>query len=239
MARPDGRKSDELRPLVLAPGYVKHAHGSCFVKCGDTQVICAATIEEKVPFFLKRTETGWITAEYGMLPCAANERIEREAAKGKQSGRTLEIQRLISRSLRAAVDLRLLGERQIRIDCDVIQADGGTRTASITGGFIALKQAISWLLSRRRIQSNPIIHSIAAISCGIVKGEPLLDLNYPEDSTADVDANFVMTEELELIEIQMTAEHNPFPRKSLNQLLDLAEKGVGEILEAQRAVLPH
>lgn len=237
MKRIDGRQNDELRPVFLGPGYVKHARGSCFVKCGNTHVICAATIDEKVPFFLKNSGSGWITAEYGMLPCATAERVEREAAKGKQSGRTQEIQRLIGRSLRAAVDLHLLGERQIRIDCDVIQADGGTRTASITGGFVALYQAIQWLLEKRKISVNPIIHPIAAISCGVVQGEPMLDLNYPEDSTAEVDANFIMNDQLELIEVQMTAEHKPFPRSTLNQLIDLAEIGIQGLLAQQKSVL--
>lgn len=237
--RLDGRNFNEMRSIVFEPGFIKHAAGSCFVRCGNTHVICAATVEEKVPFFLKNTGSGWITAEYGMLPCSANERIEREAIKGKQSGRTQEIQRLIGRSLRAAVDLKALGERQIKIDCDVIQADGGTRTASITGGFIALYQAIHWLLNKGKLKHNPIIHSIAAISCGIINNEPLLDLNYFEDSNADVDANFIMNHHLDIIEIQMTAERRPFSREAMNQLMDLARKGISELAASQLQVLQN
>lgn len=237
--RLDGRNFNEMRSIVFEPGFIKHVAGSCFVRCGNTHVICAATVEEKVPFFLKNTGSGWITAEYGMLPCSANERIEREAIKGKQSGRTQEIQRLIGRSLRAAVDLKALGERQIKIDCDVIQADGGTRTASITGGFIALYQAIHWLLNKGKLKHNPIIHSIAAISCGIINNEPLLDLNYFEDSNADVDANFIMNHHLDIIEIQMTAERRPFSREAMNQLMDLARKGISELAASQLQVLQN
>ncbi|MDR1907261.1 MAG: ribonuclease PH [Holosporales bacterium] len=236
MKRSAGRKDNELRPLFLGPGFVKNAIGSCFVKFGDTHVVCAATIDEKVPPFIRNTGSGWISAEYGMLPCSSNERIEREAVKGKQSGRTQEIQRLIGRALRAAVDLRLLGERQIKIDCDVIQADGGTRTASITGGYVALAQAVQHLLKRRKIDRTPIIHQVSAISCGIVGGEALLDLDYSEDSNADVDANFIMDSELNIIEIQMTAEKNPFSRNDLDKLLGLAEKGIQEIAAAQSAL---
>lgn len=233
MKRVNNRKENELRPLFLGPGFVKHAHGSCFVKFGDTHVICTATLDEKVPPFLRNTGSGWITAEYGMLPCSTHERIEREAIKGKQSGRTQEIQRLIGRALRAAVDLKVLGERQIKIDCDVIQADGGTRTASITGGYIALCQIIKYLLQHKKLSQNPLVHQIAAISCGIVEGTSLLDLDYGEDSQADVDANFVMDATGCIIEIQMTAEHKPFTRDQLTQLTNLAEKGIRELMEAQ------
>lgn len=236
MKRTRNRGENELRPVFFGPGFVKHALGSCFVKCGDTHVICSATLDEKVPPFLRNTGSGWITAEYGMIPCATNERVEREAAKGRQSGRTQEIQRLIGRALRAAVDLKLLGERQIKIDCDVIQADGGTRTASITGGFVALSQLIQRLLKQHRLTTNPIIHPIAAISCGIVRGEALLDLEYVEDSQAEVDANFVMDGDMNVVEIQMTAEHKAFSRTQLNQLYDLAEKGIQELFEAQAAL---
>lgn len=236
MKRNNNRKENELRPVFLGPGFVKHALGSCFVKCGDTHVICSATLEGKVPPFLRNTGSGWITAEYGMIPCATNERVEREAAKGRQSGRTLEIQRLIGRALRAAVDLKLLGERQIKIDCDVIQADGGTRTASITGGFVALSQLIHHLLRQRRLTVNPIVRPVAAVSCGIVRGEVLLDLEYEEDSQADVDANFVMDSDLNVVEIQMTAEHQTFSRSQMEQLYDLAEKGIRELFEAQTAL---
>lgn len=236
MKRSNNRQANALRPLFLGPGFVKHALGSCFVKCGDTHVICAASLDERVPPFLRNTGSGWITAEYGMLPCAPNERVEREAAKGKQSGRTQEIQRLIGRALRAAVDLKALGERQIKIDCDVIQADGGTRTASITGAFVALNQLVQRLLKQRRLTQNPILRPVAAISCGIVQGEALLDLEYQEDSQADVDANFVMDADLNIIEIQMTAEHHALSRTQLGELYDLAEKGISEILKAQEAL---
>ncbi|MDR1597955.1 MAG: ribonuclease PH [Holosporales bacterium] len=236
MKRSNGRKEDELRQLFLGPGFVKNALGSCFVKFGDTHVVCTATLDEKVPPFLRNTGSGWITAEYGMLPCSSSERIEREAVKGKQSGRTQEIQRLIGRALRTAVDLRLLGERQIKIDCDVIQADGGTRTASITGGYVALAQAVQQLLRRRRLDCNPIVRQIAAISCGIVDGAALLDLDYAEDSNADVDANFVMDSDLNIVEIQMTAEKNPFSKASLDKLLAFAEKGIKEIATAQQSL---
>lgn len=234
VVRFQNRHVDELRPLFFGPGFVKNALGSCFVKFGNTHVICAATLDEKVPAFLRNTGSGWVTAEYGMLPCAANERIEREAAKGRQSGRTQEIQRLIGRSLRAAVDLKALGERQIRIDCDVIQADGGTRTASITGGFIAMKQLIINLLRRKKLSQDPIIHPVAAISCGIIQRTPMLDIDYAEDSTAEVDANVVMDDEFRIIELQMTAEHQAYGRDQLQKLLDLAEKGLREIFEKQK-----
>jgi ribonuclease PH len=237
MKRLLNRKADELRTVFLGPGFVKNAKGSCFVKFGDTHVICTATIEDKIPFFLKNTGSGWITAEYGMLPCSSNERIEREAVKGKQSGRTQEIQRLIGRALRAAVDLKMLGERQIKIDCDVIQADGGTRTASITGSYIAMYQAIYQLLKQRRIDKNPITHQIAGISCGVVGGTALLDLDYSEDSTAEIDANFILDSGLNIVEIQMTAEKAPSSNTMFNELFDLAKKGISEIIELQQKAI--
>ena len=200
------RKSNELRSVFLGPSFVKYAEGSCFVKFGDTHVICAATIEDKVPPFLRNTGSGWITAEYGMLPRSTHQRVDREAAKGKQSGRTQEIQRLIGRALRSIVDLKALGERQIRIDCDVLQADGGTRTASITGAYVALHQALQKMVNNKVLTKLPLTGQIAAVSCGVVGGQSLLDLNYQEDSTAEVDANFVMTGDGKLVEIQAAAE---------------------------------
>ncbi|MDR0633299.1 MAG: ribonuclease PH [Holosporales bacterium] len=237
MKRNRGRGPCELRQVFLGPGFVKNAKGSCFVKFGDTHVICAASFDEKVPPFLKNSGAGWVTAEYGMLPCSSSERIEREAAKGKQSGRTMEIQRFISRSLRAAVDLRLLGERQIRIDCDVLQADGGTRTASITGGFVAMHYAIQVLLKTGKIKENPIVGNIAAISCGVCNGEELLDLDYQEDSTAEVDANFVMNDKFDIIEIQMTAERKPFSVPTLNKLTEFAQQGIETLIKMQKDVV--
>ena len=234
MNRHDKRKHDDLRPVFLAPGFAKYAEGSCFVKFGDTHVLCTATIEEKVPPFLINTGAGWITAEYGMLPRSSHERIDREAVKGKQSGRTQEIQRLISRSMRAVVDLKALGERQIKIDCDVLQADGGTRTASITGGYVALYHALKKLVARKILKEIPIIDQVAAISCGIVGGISLLDINYHEDSQADVDANFIMTSSGKLVEVQATAEKNSFSTDEFTQMLNLARKGIDELLEKQR-----
>ncbi len=236
MAR-QGRKSYELRPVFLGPGFVKHADGSCFVKFGDTHVICAATVEERVPPFLRNTGAGWVTAEYGMLPCSGHERTEREASRGKQSGRTHEIQRLIGRSLRSVIDLKALGERQIKIDCDVIQADGGTRTASITGAYVALHLALNKLVSRGTLSSIPLSDQVAAISCGIVDGESLLDLNYQEDSSAEVDANFIITGQGKMVEVQATAEKIPFEPKQFDDLLELASKGITELVSLQRQVL--
>lgn len=235
--RIDKRKVNELRPVFLGPGFAKYAEGSCFVKFGDTHVICTATIEEKVPPFLRNTGSGWITAEYGMLPRATHQRVDREAARGKQSGRTQEIQRLIGRALRSVIDLKKLGERQIKIDCDVLQADGGTRTASITGAYVAMHQAIQKLVEAKTIKEMPIIDQVAAISCGISKGTPLLDINYAEDSTAEVDANFVITGAGKLVEIQATAEQTPFDDKEFAQLLSLAKEGINELITLQRQVL--
>ncbi len=235
--RLDKRKPNELRSVFLGPGFAKYAEGSCFVKFGDTHVICTATVEEKVPPFLRNTKTGWITAEYGMLPRATHQRVDREASRGKQSGRTQEIQRLIGRALRSVVDLRALGERQIRIDCDVTQADGGTRTASITGAYVALYQALQKLVLKKVLPSVPIIDQIAAISCGISNGNALLDLNYEEDSNADVDANFIITGSGKLVEIQATAEKSAFTEKEFGAMLDFARQGIGELIDIQKQVL--
>jgi len=235
--RPDRRQLSELRPIFLGPSFVKYAEGSCFVKFGDTHVICAATIEERVPAFLRNTGAGWITAEYGMLPRATHDRVDREAAKGKQSGRTQEIQRLIGRVLRSVVNLKALGERQIRIDCDVLQADGGTRTASITGAYVALHQALQKLVANKKISSMPLTDHIAAISCGIVDGEARLDLNYIEDSSAQVDANFVMTGSGRIVEIQAAAEKNPFSEEEFAQMLALSKVGIAELIQLQKQAL--
>ncbi len=230
------RKADELRQIALIPNYYPHGDGSCFVKFGRTHVICAATIDERVPIFLKNTKTGWVTAEYGMLPCSCQDRTEREAAKGKQSGRTMEIQRLIGRSLRSIVDLSVLGERQIKIDCDVIQADGGTRTASITGGYVALYLACQKLLKQHKISENPIKNHVVAISCGIVNNEPLLDLDYSEDSNAEVDSNFILSDD-KIIEIQSCGEKRPFSEEEFLTLLEYAKKARFELIEKQKATL--
>jgi ribonuclease PH len=235
--RPSGRKLDELRRVEIETGITKHAEGSCLIRLGDTHVLCTATIEEKAPPFLKNTGLGWVTAEYGMLPRATNSRNRREAAAGKQSGRTQEIQRLIGRSLRAGVDRSALGERQIVVDCDVLQADGGTRCASITGGWVALRLAVNRLLASGAISSDPIINHVAAVSCGIYVGQPVLDLDYPEDSTAGVDGNFVLTGDGRLVEVQMSAEGTAFARTEMAVLLDLAEKGIADLVSAQRKAL--
>ncbi len=232
MNRKDGRAPDELRKVRITLDYIKHAEGSCLIEFGDTKVICTASIEEKVPPFLRGTGQGWITAEYSMLPRATAQRTVREAAKGKLTGRTQEIQRLIGRSLRSAVDLTLLGETTVWIDCDVIQADGGTRTASITGAFVALYRAL-----QKVEKLNALKSFVAAVSVGIVDGEFLLDLNYEEDSVAEVDMNIVMNDKNEFVEIQGTAEGKAFNRSELNRLLDLGEKGIKELIEIQRKTL--
>jgi ribonuclease PH len=235
--RPSGRKLDEMRPISIETGVTKHAEGSCLIRCGDTQVICTATIEDKAPSFLKGTGLGWVTAEYGMLPRATNTRNRREAAAGKQSGRTQEIQRLIGRALRAGVDRVALGERQIVVDCDVIQADGGTRCASITGGWVALRLAMNKLLKSGVIVSDPIIDHVAAVSCGIYAGQPVVDLDYAEDSEAGTDGNFILTGRGRLIEVQMSAEGATFSREEMAKLLDLSEAGAAALVAAQKAAI--
>jgi len=236
-ARPDGRAPDTMRAVSLQPGFSRHAEGSCLVKFGDTHVLVTASLEEKAPPFLKGSGKGWVTAEYGMLPRSTHERMRREAAAGKQSGRTQEIQRLVGRSLRAICDLTALGERQIVIDCDVLQADGGTRTAAITGGFVALSQCVAFMKRVGMVTAPVIRDHVAAVSCGIVRGLPVLDLNYDEDSTAETDANFVLTGAGGLVEIQGTAEGAPFTEDQLTALLRLARKGIGELVELQKQVL--
>lgn len=235
--RLNGRHNHALRTVRLTRDYSKHAEGSVLVEFGDTKVICNATLEEKVPAFLKGKGQGWLTAEYGMLPRSTHSRMEREAAKGKQSGRTQEIQRLIGRSLRAAFDLQAFGERTLQLDCDVIQADGGTRTASITGAMVAAYDAFSYLKQNKQISSIPLKHFVAAISVGICRGEPLLDLDYLEDANCDTDMNVVMTETGDFIEIQGTAEGVVFNRSTLNNLLDLAQMGIGELIVLQKQAL--
>ncbi|MEZ5911136.1 MAG: ribonuclease PH [Paracoccaceae bacterium] len=235
--RPSGRKTTDLREVAIETGVTKHAEGSCLIRMGDTHVLCTATIEDKAPPFLRNTGLGWVTAEYGMLPRATNTRNRREAAAGKQSGRTQEIQRLIGRSLRAGVDRSALGERQITVDCDVLQADGGTRCAAITGGWVALRLAVNRLLKSGAIASDPIIDHVAAVSCGIYAGQPVLDLDYAEDSEAGTDGNFVMTGSGRLVEVQMSAEGSAFSRGELDALLGLAEAGISALVAAQKAAL--
>jgi ribonuclease PH len=235
--RPSGRKLNELRPISIETGVMKHAEGSCLIKMGETHVLCSATIEDKPPAFLKNSGLGWVTAEYGMLPRATNSRNRREAAVGKQSGRTQEIQRLIGRALRAGVDRSALGERQIVIDCDVLQADGGTRCASITGGWVALRLAMNKLLATGQITSDPILDHIAAVSCGIYAGQPVLDLDYAEDSTAGTDGNFILMGKGRLVEVQMSAEGASFSRDEMLELLDLADHGCKALVAAQKAAL--
>ncbi|KAB7614557.1 ribonuclease PH [Amylibacter sp. SFDW26] len=233
--RPSNRATDEMRSIVVETNITKHAQGSCLIKCGDTHVLCTASVEERVPPFMRNSGLGWVTGEYGMLPGATNTRNRREATAGKQSGRTQEIQRLIGRSLRAGVDRVALGERQITVDCDVIQADGGTRCASITGGWIALRLAVNGLMEQGLIKDDPLMGHVAAVSCGIYGGQPVLDLDYAEDSEAGTDANFVMTDSNGLIEIQGSAEGATFSRDEFNALMDLAEKGTAALVAAQKA----
>ena len=235
--RPSGRKHNEKRAASAEIGISKYAEGSCLIKFGDTHVLCTASVEERVPPFLRGQGIGWVTAEYGMLPRSTHTRTDREAARGKQSGRTFEIQRLIGRSLRAVTDAKSLGERQVRIDCDVIQADGGTRTAAITGGYIALYSALSNLVSKQVLPRIPLSDQVAAISCGIYKGYPVLDLDYSEDSSAEADCNFVLTGTGGIIEIQATAEKEPFSPSVFNELTDLAKCGVAELVRLQKTVL--
>ena len=234
--RPSGRARDEMRAVIIEPHVSRHAEGSCLIRVGDTHVLCTATIEERVPPFMRNTGLGWVTAEYGMLPRATNTRMKREA-KTQQSGRTQEIQRLIGRALRMGADRVLLGERQITIDCDVIQADGGTRCASITGGWVALRLAADRLMKAGELKENPVTEHIAAISCGVHEGFPVLDLDYAEDSAAGTDANFVLTGSGGIVEVQGSAEGSPFSESQLLELLKLARKGVGELVSAQKAAI--
>jgi len=235
--RPSGRAPDQLRDIKLTRNFTKHAEGSVLVEFGDTQVICTASIEDRVPHWLKGKGKGWVTAEYGMLPRSTGSRMNREAARGGQGGRTMEIQRLIGRSLRAVVDLEALGERVVTIDCDVIQADGGTRTASITGGYVALADAVQHLLDKKQIRKNPLFGQLASISVGIYNGTPVLDLDYAEDSNAETDMNVVMNEAGAFIEVQGTAEGHAFRREELDAMLALAQKGIGELIEKQATAL--
>lgn len=235
--RPSKRQSDQLRDIRITRHYTKHAEGSVLVEFGDTKVICTASVEESVPRFLKGSGTGWVTAEYGMLPRSTGSRMDRESVRGKQGGRTMEISRLIGRSLRAALDMKLLGENTIKIDCDVIQADGGTRTASITGACVALHDAIAVLLKSGRVKKNPMKQLIASVSVGIYKGVPVLDLDYAEDSKAETDMNIVMTQQLRFIELQGTGEENDFDNAELQAMIALAEKGIAELLEKQKQAL--
>jgi ribonuclease PH len=235
--RPSQRAPDELRPVRITRNYTKHAEGSVLVEFGDTRVLCNATIEERIPQFLKGKGEGWVTAEYGMLPRSTNSRMNREAARGRQGGRTMEIQRLIGRSLRAVMDMKALGERSITIDCDVIQADGGTRTASITGGYVALVDAVVSLLDKKILKKNPITGQVASVSVGIYQGTPVLDLDYPEDCSAETDMNVVMNGSGDFIEVQGTAEGHPFNQGELDAMLTLARQGIDQLLAEQRRVL--
>ncbi|MCL7465497.1 ribonuclease PH [Phaeovulum sp. NW3] len=235
--RPSGRNLSEMRRISIETGITKHAEGSCLIRVGDTQVLCTATIEDRAPSFLKGSGLGWVTAEYGMLPRATNTRNRREAAAGKQSGRTQEIQRLIGRALRAGVDRVALGERQIVVDCDVIQADGGTRCAAITGGWVALRLAVNKLMKAGVCTSDPLVDHVAAVSCGIYAGQAVLDLDYAEDSEAGTDGNFILTGAGKLIEVQMSAEGATFSRPQMNELLDLAEAGIDALVTAQKAAI--
>ncbi|MDP5109818.1 MAG: ribonuclease PH [Rickettsiaceae bacterium] len=235
--RPSKRKNNQLREISIEPNVLNHAEGSCLVKFGNTHVICSASLDHTVPRFLKGQNKGWITAEYGMLPRSTNQRMHRESANGKQGGRTLEIQRLIGRSMRSAANLNLLGERQILIDCDVINADGGTRTAAITGSYVALHLAVRNLIDRKMLRTNPLVSQIAAISCGIYNGEAVVDLDYEEDSAAEVDANFVFNNKRNLIEVQGTGEESDFTTEQLLQMLELAKNAANELFTAQNKVL--
>lgn len=237
MTRPSGRTPDQMRNVTIEPNFNKHAEGSCLIKFGDTHVICTASVEDRVPPWLRDKGHGWVTAEYGMLPRSTGSRTNREAARGGQGGRTHEIQRLIGRSLRAITDLTALGEIQIRVDCDVIQADGGTRTASITGGYVALHLACQNLIDLGMLKKIPLIGHMAAVSCGVFEGDAVLDLDYPEDSNAQADSNFVLTDTGDIIEIQGTAEDTPFSEKHFLEMLKLAKKGVVELVEIQKAAL--
>jgi ribonuclease PH len=235
--RPSGRAPDQLRKVSLEPGYSRHAEGSCLVKFGDTHVLCTASVDERVPPWMRNTQRGWVTAEYGMLPRSTHTRTDREAARGKQSGRTQEIQRLIGRSMRAVVNLGAMGERQINIDCDVLQADGGTRTAAITGSWVALHFAFERLIKEGKLAATPITGQVAAVSCGLWEGTAVLDLDYPEDSKAEADANFVLTGSGGIVEVQGTAEKEPFSEAQFVELMELAKKGVTELVRLQRLAI--
>ena len=237
MPRHDGRQPGDLRPLTISPGYLKNADGSALIACGDTQVLCTASVEDRRPAWLSGRPGGWVTAEYSLLPGATRPRSQREVSRGKVGGRTHEIQRLIGRSMRMAVDLELLGERTVWLDCDVLQADGGTRTAAITGAYVALVLAVRRLRAAGTLDRDPILRRVAAVSVGVVNGEPVLDLDYPEDSSAEVDMNIVMDDAGAFIEIQGTAEGRPYPREHLDGMLALAQQGIGRLLEAQRGAL--
>jgi ribonuclease PH len=234
IARPSGREADQLRKVSLEPGFAKHAEGSCLVRFGDTHVLCTASVETRVPPFLRNTGKGWVTAEYGMLPRSTGSRSDREAARGKQSGRTQEIQRLIGRSLRAVTNLTGFGERQVTVDCDVIQADGGTRTAAITGAWVALHGAFTWMMYKQLITALPLNDQVAAVSCGLYEGSAVLDLDYAEDSTAEADANFVLTASGGIVEVQGTAEKDPFSEAQFRALLKLAKGGIEDLAKMQR-----
>jgi RNAse PH (EC 2.7.7.56) len=231
--RPSNRRPDEMRKVTIEPGFMKHADGSCLIRCGETHVICTATIEDKAPPFLRNTGKGWITAEYGMIPCSTHSRVNREAAHGKQSGRTQEIQRLIGRALRSITNLQGFGERQIKIDCDVLHADGGTRTTAITGSYVALFIAFQKMRAAKIIQEIPLTDQVAAVSCGLYKGAPVLDLDYDEDSQCQADANFVLTGRGGIVEIQGTAEEKPFSEQEYLQMMTLAKQGVASLLKIQ------
>jgi ribonuclease PH len=235
--RADGRASDELRPIRIEPGFVRSASGSALIEAGGTRVICTASVDESVPRWMKGQGKGWVTAEYGMLPASTGDRKQRDVSKGRPDGRTVEIQRLIGRSLRGVIDFEALGERTVWVDCDVLEADGGTRCASITGGYVALELALARLVTEGKLDSLPLTGSVAAVSCGVVGGEPLLDLDYPEDSTAEVDMNVVMTGDGGLVEVQATGERTPLSRTSLDALLVLAAAGIEELRAAQRAAV--
>ena len=235
--RPSNRSPEDIRPVTLERGFAKHAEGSCLIRCGDTHVLCTASLEERVPPWLRGSGGGWVTAEYGMLPRSTGSRMRREASSGKQSGRTQEIQRLIGRSLRAVVDMKKLGERQISVDCDVLQADGGTRTASITGAWVALHDCVAWMKARDMLKEDPLIDHVAAISCGIYRGTPVCDLDYAEDSEADTDANFVMTGSGGIVEIQGTAEKNPFSQDEFLALMGLAGTGIDRLVSLQKTAV--
>ena len=237
MIRPSGRRPDALRDISLEPGFSKHAEGSCLARFGDTHVLCTASVDERVPPFLRKTGRGWVTAEYGMLPRSTHSRTDREAARGRQSGRTQEIQRLIGRSLRAVTNLEGFGERQIKVDCDVLQADGGTRTAAITGSYVALHLAFDWMQHKKLIAQTPLIAQVAAVSCGIYQGTPVLDLDYAEDSNAEADANFVLTGDGKIIEIQGTAEGAPFGEAAFHAMFNLAKRGIRDLAKRQMATL--